>query len=148
MPMPNFDSHGLLPEGIHSCTLYEIETRLTWNLHRLELFLKFKKCLANEIQPRFSSPIFLDGSYVTNKELPDDIDIVLDLRQSHEQETLNGLRFFQEFQSSLMDQYSVHFWINLANNYDFAAFFQYVGIKSAKLNGLSPSHLKGILRLI
>ena len=47
-----------------------------------------------------------------------------------------------------MDQYSVHFWINLANNYDFAAFFQYVGIKSAKLNGLSPSHLKGILRLI
>jgi hypothetical protein len=148
MPIPDFEPHGLLPQGIHECTVNEIETRLTWNLHRVELFLKFKECLANEIQPRFSNPLFFDGSYVTDKDLPGDIDVVLDLRQSPREHQLDGLIFWQESQATLMDQYKVHFWLNLANNNDFCAFFQYAGVKTAKLNGLSPTHLKGILRLI
>jgi hypothetical protein len=147
MPIPIFNSHGLLPQGIHDCTVSEIEERLTWNLHRTELFLKFKKCLENEVEPRFPNPVFFDGSYVTNKEYPEDIDIVLDLRQSSMQQQLEGLIYMQESQDFLMNQYNVHFWINLACQNDFSAFFQYVGVKTAKLRGLSPSHLKGILRL-
>lgn len=148
MPIPNFDSHGLLPQGIHDCTVDEIEDRLTWNLHRIELFSKFKDCLKNEIEPRFPNPVFFDGSYVTSKEYPEDIDIVLDLRQSPRPQQLAGLIYMQESQAFLMDQYNVHFWINLGGSNDFSAFFQYVGVKTATLKGLTPSHLKGILRLI
>lgn len=148
MPIPSFDSYGLLPQGIHNCTVNEIEERLTWNLHRADLFSKFKDCLANEIEPRFLNPVFFDGSYVTSKEYPEDIDIVLDLRQSPGPQQLEGLIYMQESQASLMDQYNVHFWINLASLNDFSAFFQYVGVKTARLKGLRPSHLKGILRLI
>jgi hypothetical protein len=148
MPIPNFDLHGLLPQGIHDCTVSEIEERLTWNLLRTQLLSKFKDFLSNEIQPRFTDPVFFDGSYVTNKEYPQDIDVVLDLRQSSRAQQLDGLIYMQESQAYLMDQYSVHFWINLAGSNDFSAFFQYVGVKTAKLKGLGPSHLKGILRLI
>jgi len=148
MPIPSFDSNGLLPKGIHNCTVNEIEERLTWNLHRTELFSKFKQCLINEIGPRFPNPVFFDGSYVTDKEYPEDIDVVLDLRQSPRPLQLDGLKYWQEAQDSLMVQYNVHFWINFACHNDFSAFFQYVGVKTAKLQGLGPRHLKGILRLI
>jgi hypothetical protein len=31
---------------------------------------------------------------------------------------------------------------------DFRAFFQYVGVKTARSKGLSPNHPRGILRLV
>jgi hypothetical protein len=53
----------------------------------------------------------------------------------------------QSNQDRIMQDYRVHFWINLPGHNDFAAFFQYVGVKTASAKGLNPLHLKGILKL-
>jgi len=37
MPIPSFDRFGLLPGGIHECTIKEVEVDLAWNDERRRL---------------------------------------------------------------------------------------------------------------
>ena len=147
MPIPDLNSHGLLPSGVHDCSIPEIEAQFGWNGHRAGLLSDFKICFKNEIHVNFPYPLFFDGSFVTDKENPDDIDVVLDLCNVPDSTKYQGLMFMQQNQARLMSKYRVHFWINLPGNNDFCGFFQYVGVKTAKFKGLDPKFLKGILRL-
>lgn len=149
MSIPKLDEHGLLPRGIHDCTLMEIGSLFVGNSHRRNLLEKLTNCIYNEIRPLFDEPIYINGSFVTDKEHPDDIDVVLDLRDASDGKKLKGLEFMSKHQSRLLHEYRIHFFINLpsiAN--DFADFFQYVGVKTARFKGLNPKHLKGILRVV
>lgn len=147
LPIPNLDSDGLLPEGIHECSIPEIETIYGWNPHRLDLLDKFSACLVQEIRPVFSEPIYFDGSFVTDKDVPDDIDMFLDLNNSSDAIKWMGLIFQRNHQSRLLRDYRVHFWVNLPGFSDFSMFFQYIGTKTASTKGLNPKHRKGILRI-
>ena len=147
MPIPILAPSGLLPTGIHECSLDDISGHFTWNDHRSGLFTRFVKFLDAELRPQFPYPIFFDGSFVTDKELPDDTDVVLDLTIATDERKLHALIFLQAHQQRIMDEYRVHFWINLPGANDFAAFFQYVGVKTASAKGLHPLHLKGILKV-
>jgi hypothetical protein len=100
-----------------------------------------------ELKPQFPYPIYFDGSFVTDKELPDDTDVVLDLLQATDEHKWLALMFMQTNQPRIMEVYRVHFWINFPCANDFAAYFQYVGVKTASAKGLNPLHLKGILKV-
>lgn len=147
MPIPNLDMHGLLPHGVHRCSLGEIGARFTWNQHRALLFSRFINFLSNELRPKFPDPFFFDGSFVTDKETPEDTDVVLDLCNAPDARKWQGFEYMRNHQSRIMTDYSVHFWVNLPGNNDFSSFFQYVGVKTAYMKGLQPSHKKGILRI-
>lgn len=147
MPIPLFESTGLLPSGVHNCSLDDIAHGLIWNDHRANLYDKFLAFLRSELRPDFPYPIYFDGSFVTDKELPDDTDVVLDLTTAPDDRKWQALMFMQQHQERIMDNYRVHFWINLPGNSDFTSFFQYVGVKTARTKGLNPKHLKGILRV-
>ncbi|MBK9027027.1 MAG: hypothetical protein IPN98_03870 [Propionivibrio sp.] len=147
MAIPTFESNGLLPTGIHECSLEEINSQFTWNNHRTGLFSNFRRFLDSELKPQFPYPIFFDGSFVTDKELPDDTDVVLDLSNAPDDQKWQALTFLQAHQERIMQTYRVHFWINFPGSNDFAAFFQYVGVKTASAKGLNPLHLKGILKV-
>lgn len=147
MPIPSFEPTGLLPTGIHECSLDDIGKQFTWNEHRSGLFNRFLRFLEGELKPQFPFPIFFDGSFVTDKELPDDTDVVLDLSPASDEHKYRAIMFMQAHQQRIMDQYRVHFWINFPGANDFAAFFQYVGVKTASAKGLNPLHLKGILKV-
>ena len=97
----------------------------------------------------FDEPIYVNGSFVTDKEHPNDIDIVLDLRNTSDERKWQGLEFMMNHRSRLLREYQIHFWINLPpSGKDFSAFFQYIGVKTARFKGLNPKHLKGILRVV
>ena len=149
MPIPDLDSHGLLPPGVHDCTLAEIGQTFSVNNRRQKLFQYLISCLKIEIRPSFHEPIYVDGSFVTDKDEPDDVDVALDLQSSSEERQLRGLKFMIENQRRLLKEYRVHFWINFPGDgdNDFSAFFQYIGAKTARFKGLNPRHLKGILRI-
>ena len=102
-------------------------------------------CLEQEIRPVFVHPIFVDGSFVTDKDEPEDVDIVLDLKEASDEQKFRGLMFMKEKQSPFYRTYNVHFLVNVDTPGfpDLSAFFQYIGIKS-----LDPRHLKGILRVV
>lgn len=147
MPIPTLAPNGLLPTGVHDCSLADISQNFTWNDHRTGLFNRFVSFLNSELKPQFPYPIYFDGSFVTDKELPDDTDVVLDLSNASDEHKWNALMFMQTHQKRIMEDYRVHFWINLPGANDFAAFFQYVGVKTASAKGLNPLHLKGILKV-
>ena len=75
MPIPTFEPNGLLPTGIHECSLADISANFTWNDHRSGLFSRFLLFLDAELKPLFPYPVYFDGSFVTDKELPDDTDV-------------------------------------------------------------------------
>ena len=108
---------------------------------------RLSDCLVREIRSRFSEPVYVDGSFVTDKEVPEDVDVVLDMTRATDEGRLSALNFMVAEQDRLQQDYSVHFWINLPGQNDFSAFFQYLRVKTARHKGLDPSHRKGILRL-
>lgn len=150
VPIPSLDANGLLPPGVHDCTLPEIRMSFTWNAHRLSLFSGLENCITSELHARFVGHIYCDGSFVTDKVDPRDVDLCLDLRSTPGQNQWLGLQYFQTERSRLQSQYHVDFWINvdLQGSNDFSRFFQYVGQKTALAKGLQPADTKGILRLV
>jgi hypothetical protein len=80
MPIPEFTEQGVLPEGFHDTNLEQIEDRLgrfNGSDLRVELFRRFRLFMQ---EVRFwgnVEEIMIDGSFVTNKQRPSDVDIIL-----------------------------------------------------------------------
>ena len=147
MSIPDLDEHGLLPVGIHDCSVEEMKARFGWNEHRQQMICSFVQFLTSEIRNVFDHPVYADGSFVTDKEHPNDIDVVLDIRDADDAQQSLGLEFWSERQACIRNRYHVDFWINLQDKNDFAAFFQYIRTETAKFKGLDHRHRKGILRI-
>lgn len=148
MPIPDFDRYGLLPFGIHDCSMAEIDARFGWNEHRHHLVELLGKFLQHEIRPRFAQPFHVDGSFVTDKHVPNDVDVSLDMRTAHEQDMLQALMLMVRHKKQFRQQYKVDFWVSFPAQNDFSDFFQYVGTKTARFKGLHPRHRKGILSVV
>jgi hypothetical protein len=72
--IPAFNANRNLPSGIHIATMEEFTARFAYNLKRKELLKKLMQFI-NHIKTIGCTAIYIDGSYVTNKLLPGDIDI-------------------------------------------------------------------------
>lgn len=68
---------GLLPPGIHAADWSEVETRFGTNPRRRWLLDGLHEALA-ELRRVKCPAAFLDGSFVTDKPLPDDYDLCWD----------------------------------------------------------------------
>jgi len=83
--LPNYDENGFLPEGVWDCSLEELQTRFAAfrrSDRRLKLFAELEKLFAEIIKTNWVKEIIIDGSFVTEKEEPNDIDIILALHKS------------------------------------------------------------------
>jgi hypothetical protein len=69
----------LLPSGIWDATLEEVFTRFANNPKRLELFNGMKLGIEN-VFAAGCPQLFIDGSYVTGKPLPNDYEICWDVQ--------------------------------------------------------------------
>jgi hypothetical protein len=68
-----FQDNGNLPKGIHIMTIDEFETEFGHNTHRKKLIQGLKIGIA-ELQDCGCVKIYIDGSFVTTKEIPGDFD--------------------------------------------------------------------------
>ncbi len=148
MAIPDFNQHGLLPTGVHQCSMADVAQQLGWNGHRQGLVEKLRVFLNEEIRPSFPDPVEVDGSFVTDKEEPEDVDVVLDLQAASDERQFRGWLLLRDRRSTFREMYSVDFWINLPGGNSFSMFFQYVGAKASSSKGLSPKYRKGILRVL
>lgn len=86
MPIPLLDEHGLLPPGIHECSLAEIEERFAGfqgSDRRIRLFEKLRSYVAEVRFADLARALIIDGSFVTAKPDPGDIDLILVLKPDH-----------------------------------------------------------------
>ncbi len=72
--IPDFNEDGNLPAGIHQASFPEIEARFGFNPKRKWL-LDGLKLLIRNLEHANCTLIYLDGSFVTNKEHPGDYDL-------------------------------------------------------------------------
>lgn len=147
MPVPKFNKYGLLPAGIHICTLGEIQEIFCWNIQRQAIwnglieFLRYLKSMD------LAYPVYLDGGFSTDKDYPEDIDLAHDVTAAMGYNQYRSAKLFMQHRNSIKQSYHVDFCTNLPGNNDFASFFQYAGPKTALIKGLNKKTPKGILRV-
>ncbi len=87
MPIPEMDEAGFLPEGIHEATMEEVRERFgrfQRTDRRPTLFAKLSTFLAEVRATGLVEAVILDGSFVTAKDEPSDIDLILVLDRTHD----------------------------------------------------------------
>ena len=76
--IPEFDSRGLLPKGVHRANWEEIVKRFGGNERRRKLLRGLKEAL-DLLKGAGCRHVYIDGSFVTSKRLPNDIDVCWDV---------------------------------------------------------------------
>ncbi len=76
--IPPFEPSGNLPPGIYWATWDEIYNRFGTNDHRRKLLAGLKKAL-KALKKAKVSTVYLNGSFVTAKELPNDYDVTWEM---------------------------------------------------------------------
>jgi hypothetical protein len=86
MAIPQLDPDGLLPPGVHDCSIDELRSRFgsfQMSDHRPRLFEKLEQYLNEARQTALVLAVLVDGSFVTSAAAPEDVDVILLLRHDH-----------------------------------------------------------------
>ena len=75
--IPQFNNKGNLPPGIHWTTWSEFVDRFGWNSHRKSLIAGLLLG-ATSLKDSGCKAIYIDGSFVTSKDIPNDFDACWD----------------------------------------------------------------------
>ena len=89
--LPSFDENGFLPEGVWDCSIEEFRSRFAIFRRsdcRLKLFDKLEDFLAEILKTDWVREVIIDGSFVTDKAEPGDIDVLLALHPEFEETEL------------------------------------------------------------
>jgi hypothetical protein len=74
---------GVLPEGVHDCAIDEIDRifgRFQRSDRRIKLIARLKAYLDDARKSRLITAVLVNGSFVTAKEEPNDIDLLVILK--------------------------------------------------------------------
>jgi hypothetical protein len=77
LPLPDLSEEGLLPHGLHDASFDEIETVFGGGLQRRSLLQQLRTYAAELRSAGFGAEMIIDGSFVTSKLAPNDIDLVV-----------------------------------------------------------------------
>jgi hypothetical protein len=83
VPIPELTPDGLLPDGLHECTVDEIAAhfgRFQGSDQRPRLTQQLRDYLAELRSAGVGKYLFVNGSFVTDKPRPSDVDMLLVLR--------------------------------------------------------------------
>ena len=151
MPVPPLNEHGLLPPGVHDCTLDEIKQTFAQpgaNTRREELWSKLVSFLDWISSFVVFKRVYIDGGFVTNKESPKDIDIVFEMPFPSSQVLYRmDQRVFDRDYVDREFKLDVYFWWPGVPTppHDLRLFFQYLKPEEIARRGLNPAQKKGIL---
>lgn len=146
--IPDLDEMGLLPPGVWDCSLSEVQAAFCTNPHRSTLWKGLQGFIANEVAAIGSVALWIDGSFTRRKDIPADIDVVLDLTNLNEAEAFPIMLSLWQRRSNLKAAYHVDAWPrHPAFPKDLSEFFQYAGPKVAAEFQIETKRPKGILRV-
>lgn len=88
--IPEFTENGLLPPGIYETALGELHEKMGWSRRRLALLEGLEGAL--ELMAASGvRRVYVDGSFVTDKDRPNDIDGCYDLQEGATAEELEAM---------------------------------------------------------
>lgn len=74
MPTPDFEEDGLLPPGIHTATVEELEEKFGFSARRQQLLRIDFRAVLHELRELGVRALYVDGSFTTLESDPEDID--------------------------------------------------------------------------
>ena len=80
VPIPAFDEYGTLPAGVHDCTATELRERFgsfQSSDRRPLLYARLERFVSELHRLRPGLILLINGSFVTSKPSPNDIDLIL-----------------------------------------------------------------------
>jgi hypothetical protein len=86
MPIPALNPDGVLPAGLFDCSLAEVRERFgEFNGfdRRVRLFTRLEELTLALRSSGLFEALIVDGSFITAKPLPNDVDIIAVLRLGH-----------------------------------------------------------------
>jgi hypothetical protein len=148
MAIPDFTENGVLPAGVHDCTLPEAQEVLCSNDRRAAVWNGLLGFLnwAEHLPP--PTAYLIDGSYVTDKAIPADVDLVVDITGCVEPSHQQWFEAWEQNHDYVKQTFEVDFYpfvVGVTN--DFSAFFQYIRVEEALRRGIPSYVRKGILRV-
>jgi hypothetical protein len=87
VPIPELDANGFLPVGLHDCTLDEVDERFgvfQTSDRRVRLFHALEEYVTEVGRTGMALYLLIDGSFVTSKPEPSDVDLILVLSRDHD----------------------------------------------------------------
>lgn len=100
--IPDFRDDGYLPEGLHRATEADVTFRFGSSTpRRRRLILRLRRWLALARLTR-ASRFLVDGSFITAKEEPNDIDAVVLIANDFEQQVASGFESALELEAMLL----------------------------------------------
>jgi hypothetical protein len=93
--IPDFNTEGNLPAGIHTCTWTDFTQHFAWNTHRAIMIGGLRAALIS-LHTCGCQTAWIDGSFTSNKTLPNDIDVCYD-------NTSTDLQYLRQLEPTLLD---------------------------------------------
>lgn len=165
--LPDFDEYGFLPSGVYDTTIQEVQRRFCTNEQRVQIFSRFEDYV-NEVSVfGMQFACYLDGSFISDKDDPQDLDVVIDIPDSNSQ-LYNALRSSVAWHDrrwlllnleKVRREFGIHFFywmpmMQVRGPNDQIENFQKVyaatatDVRSRKGIKVELSHRKGIVRVI
>jgi hypothetical protein len=172
LAIPDFTAHGLLPPGIHLTDLEEIRNRFSGlgsHLRRGNLFSSLSQLIESASSYGLFRAAIVDGSFVTDKADPSDVDLMLELnpknfdprqyqafiaswdpvklKASHHLDLYPFIPEMPEGLSGTMDPIDPILITLASGANDMRVFFQTLRAQDAEARGVPHDTLKGILEV-
>lgn len=144
--LPRLNDLGLLPAGVHSCSLAQLRSVFGYNARREYLLERLDQCIRLMKSHGLQGILHIDGSFVTDKDHPGDIEVTLDVTRQPVNMQDKALVFYMR-QHTTLDKIGVHWFPTLPDNQNFIDYFQYAGEKTAARKRCDPKEPKGIIKL-
>jgi hypothetical protein len=147
VPIPSLTTAGLLPAGIHLATLQEVEIAFGSQTEmRARLYVKLGSFLEWVRSFQLFTSIVIDGSFVSDKPDPGDIDAILILPAPQLKRLLFRADYAELANTKVKERFAVDLFIEPDLD-GMAKFFQQLKIEDALQRGLPPRSLRGVLQV-
>lgn len=143
MSLPQLNEHGHLPPGIHDSTLDELTERFDQSPRRRELIANLSRYLDELWKWPLAQAILVDGSFVTDIAEPNDIDLVLVLRDDYDlTQSVSPFEYNLRSRRRVQRTFGLDLFVVRPNSVDYDRF---VNFFSQVRN--HPGQIKGIVRV-
>jgi hypothetical protein len=125
----DFTDEGLLPPGIYKATFEEVTEKLCFTNRRKDLLIRKLKPALERMKECGVVRVYLDGSFVTDRRRPGDIDVCYDIGNDADLDAMYPIYPLNDFtRSATKEQYGAEFFpsdlIEANSGQPFLKFFQ------------------------
>ena len=143
MPLPQLDEHGYLPPGIHDASFDDLLDRFGQSAQRIALLQQLSQYLVELQRWPLSQVILVDGSFVTDAPEPNDIDLVLVLRDDYDlSQSVSPFEYNLRSRRRVQQTYGLDLFVVRPQSVDYDRFVEFF---SQVRN--QPGQTKGIVRV-